>query len=190
MVPVALVADAIRHAEARADIGRRVVAGARVGGVDGIRDALRSGLLEPEIDLLPPVAIDHNVAAVAGRSDRGRIPLSSHDGSPLAIVELPQGKVDPPVVDAALAAARVGLEHADAVERLRMRIDELKASRSEFLTTFERERRRLKIQLSSGSAATWSKSGAGRRRWNVSVIPSGDISTARSKAACCAGVAA
>jgi hypothetical protein len=28
-----------------------VVAGARVGGVDGIRDALRSGLLEPEIDL-------------------------------------------------------------------------------------------------------------------------------------------
>jgi hypothetical protein len=64
--------------------------------------------------------------------------------------ELPQGKVDPLVVDAALAAARVGLEHADAVERLRMRIDELEASRSEFLTTVERERRRLKIQLSSG----------------------------------------
>jgi hypothetical protein len=58
--------------------------------------------------------------------------------------------VDPLVVDAALAAARVGLEHADAVERLRTRIDELEASRSEFLTTVERERRRLKIQLSSG----------------------------------------
>jgi hypothetical protein len=92
MVPVALVADAIRHAEARADIGRRVVAGARVGGVDGIRDALRSGLLEPEIDLLPPVAIDHNVAAVAGRSDRGRFRCRRTTAALLRSSNCPRGK--------------------------------------------------------------------------------------------------
>jgi hypothetical protein len=150
MIPVALVAEAIRRAEARADIGRRVVAGARVGGVEGIRAALRSGLLEPGIDLLPPVATDLDVPAAASRSDRRRLPLSSHDGTPLAVVELPRRDVDPLVVDAALAAARVGLEHADAVERLRTRIGELEASRSQFVTTVEGERRRLKVHLSSG----------------------------------------
>jgi hypothetical protein len=155
MVPVALVADAIRRAEAHADIGRRVVAGARAGGVAGIRAALRSGLLEPEIDLLPPLATDRNVPAVPSRLDRRRIPLSSHDGTPLAVVELPPRDADPlfvdaALVDAALAAARVGLEHADAVERLRTRIGELEASRAEFVTTVERERRRLKVQLSAG----------------------------------------
>jgi hypothetical protein len=84
MVPIALVADAIRRAEARADIGRRVVAGARVGDVDGIRDALRAGLLEPDIDLLPAGAGRMDGAAEPLRAGRW-IPIASHEGSLLAL---------------------------------------------------------------------------------------------------------
>ena len=59
--------------------------------------------------------------------------------------------MEPLVVDAALAAARVGLlSMRTPLSGCRCASMSSKPSRSEFLTTFERERRRLKIQLSSG----------------------------------------
>ena len=152
MIPVALVAEAIRRAEARADVGRRVVAGARLAGVEGVRAALRSGLREPEVDLLPPGA-DVGGAADKASAGRRRIALEAHDGAPLGVVDVPDADLDPLVLDASLAAARVGLEHADAVVRLQAQIGDLELSRSEFLSTVERERRRLKAQLSSGLQA-------------------------------------
>src|SRR4051794_31937644 len=117
MIPVALVAEAIRRAEARADIGRRVVAGARAGGADGVLAALRSGLRKPEIDLLPPGA-EAGEPGAPSAPGRRRIALATHSGAPLGVVDLPDSELDPLVLEAAMAAARVGLEHADAVARL------------------------------------------------------------------------
>src|SRR3954451_513861 len=151
MIPVALVAEAIRRAEARADIGSRVVAGARAGGADGVLAAVRSGLREPDVDLLPPSGdVGEWGASAPGRR---RIALATHDGAPLGVVDLPDGQLDPLVLDAAMAAARVGLEHADAVARLHVQIAQLEASRSQFVGTVEQERRRLNAQLSSGLRA-------------------------------------
>ena len=151
MIPVALVAEAIRRAEARADIGRRVVAGA-AGGADGVLAALRSGLRKPDLDLLPPGA-DVRQSGGPSAPGRRRIALATHEGAPLGVVDLPEGRLDPLVLDAAMSAARVGLEHADAVARLHAQIAQLEASRSQFVGTVEQERRRLNAQLSSGLRA-------------------------------------
>jgi signal transduction histidine kinase len=158
-VPVAFAVSVLRARAARTSAAGKVLGGsAGPTSVRQIRDGLRAALADPDLDVVVWLAQADGYVDPEGslaspvREGRLAVPITGHDGEPLAVV-----LADPAlaghgdVVDAAVDAARLALENAQLRAALLAQLDELQRSRARIVAAGVAERRQVERDLHDGA---------------------------------------
>ena len=133
-------------------VGREVVDPGRV------REALRTALRDPQLDVFYPVRQSAADTVVDGTGDpvdlataaagRNAVPVR-RDGRDIAVIV--HGSVDEPHLAAIVPAAATVLEHARLQAELSVQVAELRASRGRIVAAGDAERRRIERDLHDGA---------------------------------------
>jgi signal transduction histidine kinase len=159
VVPLGFLAAVVAARLARAAVSEVVLTLGPDLSPARLQDALVQALHDPSLQLTLWNAEAGRYTDVAGRAippprqlrDRG-VALIEREGRPLgAIVHDPAIADEPRLVDAAVAATRLGLETERRHGELRTRLEQVEASRARILEAVDAERRRVERDLHDGA---------------------------------------
>ena len=157
-VPVALLVGLVRIRQSRSAVADLVVALDRAPGPAGVRKALASALGDPgltvcywEPETRSFVGADGRQADPAPPPGRAATEVTA-DGAPLAVLVHDRELLDQrPLLDAAVAAARLALENARLQAALAAQLEEVRASRTRIVQAGLEERRKVERDLHDGA---------------------------------------
>jgi signal transduction histidine kinase len=158
-VPAAFLTSLLRSRLARAAIGDFFVGLHDSPTPAELRDALRTSLGDPSLELLYWLPEFGTYADVDGRADRRPEPAVGQalttvaaDGVARALLVHDAALLDEPeLLLGATAAARVALENAQLHVELQARLEELRGSRARIVEAGQKERQRLERDLHDGA---------------------------------------
>lgn len=158
-VPAAFLTGLLRSRLARVAIGDFFV-GLRDSPTPAeLRDALRTSLGDPSLELLYWLPEFGTYADVDGRADRRPEPSVGQALTPVGAAGTARALLvhdaalldEPELLQAATAAARVALENAQLHVELQARLEELRGSRARIVEAGQKERQRLERNLHDGA---------------------------------------
>jgi signal transduction histidine kinase len=158
-VPVALTVDLLRSKLARNAVADLVVQLRETRGPGKLRDALARALHDPSLSLaywLPEraryVDVDGRPVELPRQGDPQIATVIEREGRPVAaLVHDPTLHDEPELVEAVGAAAGLALENERLQADLRVRLEDLRASRARLVDAADAERRRLERNLHDGT---------------------------------------
>jgi signal transduction histidine kinase len=158
-VPAAFLTGLLRARLARVAIGDFFVGLRDSPTPVELRDALRTSLGDPSLELLYWLPEFGTYADVDGRADRRPEPAVGQalttvgaDGAARAVLVHDAALLDEPeLLQAATAAARVALQNAQLHVELQARLEELRGSRARIVEAGQKERQRLERNLHDGA---------------------------------------
>jgi signal transduction histidine kinase len=158
-VPVALTVDLLRGKLARNAVADLVVQLRETRGPGKLRDALARALHDPSLSLaywLPErsryVDVDGRPVELPRDGDPQVATVIEREGRPVAaLVHDPTLHDEPDLVEAVGAAAGLALENERLQADLRVRLEDLRASRARVVDAADSERRRLERNLHDGT---------------------------------------
>jgi signal transduction histidine kinase len=157
-IPIAFLIGLLRLRLRRAGVTDLVVELSNQPSPGRIRTALAQTLGDPSLEValwLPDKQsyVDLDGRQTEIRPGNGRaVSVLEHEDQPLAALVYDQSLlVDPSLVEAAAAAARLSLENARLQAELRAQLTEVRASRARILAAGDEERRRLERDLHDGA---------------------------------------
>jgi signal transduction histidine kinase len=158
-VPVAFLAGLLRSRLARVAVGDFFVGLRDSPTPVELRDALRTSLGDPSLELLYWLPEFGTYADVDGQADRrpepsvgqALTPVGAAGTAPALLVHDAALLDEPELLQAATAAARVALENAQLHVELQARLEELRGSRARIVEAGQKERQRLERDLHDGA---------------------------------------
>jgi signal transduction histidine kinase len=158
-VPIALTVDLLRSKLARNAVADLVVQLRETRGPGKLRDALARALHDPSLSLAYWLPERSRYVDVEGRpvelprdGDAQVATVIEREGRPVAaLVHDPTLHDEPDLVEAVGAAAGLALENERLQADLRVRLEDLRASRARIVDATDAERRRLERNLHDGT---------------------------------------
>ena len=146
----------VRARRARADVARLVVELGRSPPPGGLRDVLAGIVRDPGLVLAYPLADSGRIVDAQGHTielPRGQAHTRlMQDGRPVAVIAHRRGVLDDEqLVEEVTAAARLALENERLQAEVRVRLEDLRASRARIVAAGDLERRRLERDLHDGA---------------------------------------
>jgi len=159
VVPVVFLVRLLQMRLARAGVGELVVDLGQAPSAGKLRDVLARTLKDPSLQVafrVPDteryVDAEGDPVQLPGRDSRRMVTLVEREGVPLAaMIHDPALADERELVQAAAAAARLGLENEQLHAQVRAQLEEVRASRARIVEAGDAERRRVERNLHDGA---------------------------------------
>ena len=158
ITPIAFLAAVLQRRLARTAVADLVLSLAEQPSVDGVQQAIRTALHDPDLTVLFWLAdtgayVDADGGAWDGEdAGRWRVPVESRDGRPLAVLLVdPALRRHPNLVESIVVAGGLALENGRLHADLAAQLVEVRASRGRIVQSQIAERRKLERDLHDGA---------------------------------------